>query len=319
MKSIKLGQSGLEVTALGLGCMGMSAFYGRADDAEVQATLDRALELGCNFWDTADVYGPHRNEILLGEFLKGRRQRICLATKFGIVQDESGKIGLNGRPEYVKQACEDSLRRLQTDYIDLYYQHRVDPAVPVEETVGAMGDLVSAGKVRYIGLSEANPVQLRSAHAVHPLSALQSEYSLWTRDVEDGVLATCRELGIGLVAYSPLGRGFLAGSVVSLSDLEDDDWRRANPRFTEEAMQANAALVAVIDGVADSMGITKSQLALAWVLAQGEDIAVIPGTKRRRYLEQNCAVDDVELTLDQCESLRAMAEEIPVVGARYGR
>lgn len=319
MKSIKLGQSGLEVTALGLGCMGMSAFYGRADDAEVQATLDRALELGCNFWDTADVYGPHRNEILLGEFLKGRRQRICLATKFGIVQDESGKIGLNGRPEYVKQACEDSLRRLQTDYIDLYYQHRVDPAVPVEETVGAMGDLVSAGKVRYIGLSEANPVQLRSAHAVYPLSALQSEYSLWTRDVEDGVLATCRELGIGLVAYSPLGRGFLAGSVVSLSDLEDDDWRRANPRFTEEAMQANAALVAVIDGVADSMGITKSQLALAWVLAQGEDIAVIPGTKRRRYLEQNCAVDDVELTLDQCESLRAMAEEIPVVGARYGR
>ncbi len=318
MRRIQLGATGPEVTALGLGCMGMSEFYGEADATEVQATLDTALESGCNFWDTADVYGPHTNEVLLGNYLKNRRHHVCLATKFGIVRNDDGMVGLNGRPDYVKQACESSLRRLQTDYIDLYYQHRVDPAVPVEETVGAMSDLVGEGKVRYIGLSEAKPEQLRAAHAVHPLSALQSEYSLWSRDIEGDILSTCRDLGIGLVAYSPLGRGFLAGKLTSPDDLADDDWRRANPRFTAEAMEANAALVAAISSVAESLGITNSQIALAWVLAQGQDIAVIPGTKRRRYLEQNCAVDEITLSQEHLTALDDLAADMPVVGARYG-
>ena len=263
MKTIVLGKAGLTVPAIGLGCMGMSAFYGPTDESEALATLDRALELGCNFWDTSDIYGPYTNEELLAKSMRGRREKITLATKFGIVLKGGKVVGLNGTPEYLKQCCDESLARLQTDTIDLYYQHRIDPSVPLEETMGALADLVQAGKVRYIGLSEASSEQLRVANAVHPVSALQTEYSLWSREVEPDILPTCRELGIGFVGYSPLGRGFLTGELTKLEDLAEDDWRRDNPRFTEQAFAKNAALVAAIQNVAAGAGVTAGPIRAA--------------------------------------------------------
>jgi aryl-alcohol dehydrogenase-like predicted oxidoreductase len=318
MKMIKLGNGGLTVPAIGLGCMGMSAFYGPTDETEALATLDRALELGCNFWDTSDIYGPHTNEELLGKSLRGRRDSVVLATKFGIVVKDGQVAGLDGSPEYLKRCCDESLRRLQTDHIDLYYQHRVDPGVPVEETVGALADLVQAGKIRFIGLSEASSEQLRRAHAEHPVSALQTEYSLWSRDVEPEILPTCRELGIGFVGYSPLGRGFLTGALTTLDDLAEDDWRRNNPRFTEQAFTKNAALVEAVEGIASGAGVKAGQVALAWLLHKGDDICLIPGTKRIRYLEENCAAEDIELSDSEMAQLDALSELFEIEGARYG-
>ena len=318
MKSIPLGNCGLNVPVIGLGCMGMSAFYGPTDETEALATLDEALELGCNFWDTSDIYGPHTNEELLGKSMRGRRDEVVLATKFGILHKDGQIVGLDGSPDYIRRACEDSLKRLQTEVIDLYYQHRVDPAVPLEDTVGALAELVQAGKVRYIGLSEASPEQLRKAHAVHPVSALQTEYSLWSREVESEILPTCRELGIGFVGYSPLGRGFLTGELTSLDDLAADDWRRYNPRFTEHALAHNAALVEAIKVVAGAAGVTAGQVALAWLLSKGDDICLIPGTKRIKYLQQNCDAANVRLSPDQLEQLDALSEQFDVEGARYG-
>ncbi len=316
-KTVKLGREGFEVPAVGLGCMGMSEFYGASDRAENLNVLDRAVEIGCTFWDTADMYGPFTNEELLSEALRGRRDKIALATKFGISRGEDGQwFGIKGGADYVRQSCDASLKRLGTDYIDLYYQHRVDPDTPIEETVGAMAELVAAGKVRFIGLSEADAETIERAHRVHPITAVQTEYSLWSRDVEEDVLPTLRRLGIGLVAYSPLGRGFLTGQIRGRSDLQKDDWRLENPRFSDEAMAANLTLVEEIEKLAEAKKVLPAQLALAWLLAQGEDIAAIPGTRRIERLEQNMSAADIELSEHDVSHLSALAAR-GVVGSRY--
>jgi aryl-alcohol dehydrogenase-like predicted oxidoreductase len=314
----ELGRSGLFVSALGLGCMGMSEFYGEGDDTESIATIHRSLDLGMNFLDTADMYGVGRNEELVGRAIGDRRDTVVLATKFGNVRTpDGGFAGVCGTPEYVTSACDASLQRLGMDVIDLYYQHRVDPNVPIEETVGAMAELVQAGKVRYLGLSEAAPVTIRRAASVHPIAALQTEYSLWSREPEDALLPTCRELGIGFVAYSPLGRGFLTGQFQSPEDFPEGDYRRNAPRFQGENFTKNLALVKEIEKMAAEKGIAPSQLALAWVLAQGDDIVPIPGTKRRTYLEQNHAALFVTLTPDELSRLDAIAPQGAASGARY--
>jgi aryl-alcohol dehydrogenase-like predicted oxidoreductase len=317
MKYHKLGHSDLEISVIGLGCMGMSEFYGSAQEAESIATLHRALELGVNFFDTADMYGPRTNEILVGKAIADRREKVVLATKFGVMRNEKGEfLGINGQPDYVHSACDASLQRLGVEVIDLYYQHRVDPDVPIEETVGAMAELVQAGKVRYLGLSEAEPAILRRAQAVHPISALQTEYSLWSREPEGEILDTTRELGISFVAYSPLGRGFLTGQIKRYEDLAEDDWRRNNPRFQGENFSKNLVLVERINELAQDKGVTPAQLALAWVLAQGEELVTIPGTKRRTYLEQNLGALEVTLSKDD---LARIDEAFPVGAAKGTR
>jgi aryl-alcohol dehydrogenase-like predicted oxidoreductase len=316
MESVALGTQGLAVSRQGLGCMGMSEFYGRRDDDESIATIHRALELGVTLLDTADIYGPHTNERLVGRAIAGRRDQVVLATKFGIVRDPNDPAarGTNGRPDYVKRACEDSLQRLGIDHVDLYYQHRVDPTTPIEETVGAMAELVAEGKVRFLGLSEAAPDRIRRAHATHPISALQSEYSLFARQPEGQILPTVRELGIGFIPYSPLGRGLLTGSVRSLDDLDDNDFRHSQPRFQGNNLAGNLAIVARVEAVAAEKGATPAQIALAWVHAQGRDVVPIPGTKRRRYLEENVAAVAIELSAGDIERL----EELGVAhGERY--
>ncbi|MDX6439299.1 MAG: hypothetical protein QOF45_1882 [Gaiellaceae bacterium] len=318
METRKLGSQGLEVSALGLGCMGMSEFYGTADEGEAIATIHRAIELGVTFLDTADMYGWGANERLVGKAIADRRDQVVLATKFGNMRGPAGEfLGISGKPEYVRSACEASLERLGVDTIDLYYQHRVDLETPIEDTVGAMAELVEEGKVRYLGLSEAAPDTIRRAHSVHPISALQTEYSLWTRDPEAEILPTVRELGIGFVAYSPLGRGFLTGRIRSVEDLEETDFRRRGPRFQEENLRQNLALVAEVEALAAEKGVTPSQLALAWVLARGDDIVPIPGTKRRKYLEENAAAAEIELTPEEIERLEQAFPVGATAGDRY--
>jgi aryl-alcohol dehydrogenase-like predicted oxidoreductase len=318
MKRVRLGAQGLEVSALGLGCMGMSEFYGDADENNAVATIKRALDLGVSLLDTADMYGPFKNEKLVGKALAGRREEVQLATKFGIERGEDGaRLGINGRPDYVRAACDASLARLGVEVIDLYYQHRVDPNVPIEETVGAMAELVAAGKVRYLGLSEAAPATIRRAHAVHPITALQTEYSLWTRDVEQEILPTVRELGIGFVAYSPLGRGFLSAQIRRPGDLDDGDFRAFNPRFQEGNIERNLELVDRIAEIAAEKKATPAQLALAWVLAQGGDVVPIPGTTRVSHLEQNLAALEIELDKQDLARIEEAFPRDATAGERY--
>ena len=318
MESRKLGANGPTVSAEGLGCMGMSEFYGTADQGEARKTIERALDLGVSFLDTADMYGPFTNEKLVGEAISDRRDEVVLATKFGNVRGENGeRLGVRGDPEYVRKCCEDSLRRLGVERIDLYYQHRVDPGVSIEETVGAMAELVEQGKVAHLGLSEAAPETIRRAHATHPIAALQTEYSLWSRDPEDEILPTVRELGIGFVAYSPLGRGFLTGRFKSIDDLPEDDFRRVSPRFEGENFDRNLELVEQVTAIAEEKGVAAGQLALAWVLAQGEDIVPIPGTKRVRYLEQNVAAAEIELSDEELRRIGEVAPAGAAAGDRY--
>jgi len=318
METRELGRQGLTVSALGLGCMGMSAFYGPRDEAESIATIQRALDLGLTFFDTADVYGPFTNEELVGKAIRDRRDAVVLATKFGIIRTEDPNFrGVDGRPEYVRACCEASLRRLGVETIDLYYQHRVDPKTPIEETVGAMSELVHEGKVRFLGLSEAAPDTIRRAHAVHPITALQSEYSLWSRDAEDEVLATCRTLGVGFVAYSPLGRGFLSGVIRRLDDLAEDDQRRSHPRFQGENFQKNLDLVRGVQEIAAEKGATAPQVALAWILARGRDIVPIPGTKRRTYLEENLRALEVSLSAADLARIENLFPKGAAHGPRY--
>lgn len=323
MKSTPLGSQGLKVSRIGLGCMGMSDFYGtpderKAKEADSIALIHRALDSGLNFLDTADIYGPFTNEILVGKAITERREQVVLATKFGNVRDESGSfLGINGRPEYVRAACDASLKRLNVDHIDLYYQHRVDTSVPIEETVGAMSELVHAGKVRFLGLSEAASQTIRRAHKVHPITALQTEYSLWSRDPEDEVLPTVRELGIGFVAYSPLGRGFLSGRYKNFDDLPADDWRRNMPRFQGENFQKNVELVERVEEIAKEKGVTAAQLALAWVLHQGDDIVPIPGTTKLKNLEENTGALNIQLSTDELARIDEAAPKGATVGDRY--
>ena len=312
-----LGSQGLTTSVIGLGCMGMSQAYGAGDDAESVATISRALDLGVTFLDTSDAYGPHLNEVLVGSAIRGRRDEVVLATKFGILRDpaDPAKRGVDGRPEYVRNAVEQSLRRLDVERIDLYYQHRVDPNVPIEDTVGAMAELVAAGKVAHLGLSEASPDSIRRAHATHPIAALQSEWSLWSRDIEREVVPLCRELGIGIVPYSPLGRGFLTGAVADLDQLAADDFRRTQPRFQGDNLERNLALVDVLRSVAAAKGCTPAQVALSWVIGRGEDVVAIPGTKRRTYLEQNVAACSVPLDAAELKQLEGLSAQ--VAGDRY--
>ena len=318
MKTRRLGSSGPEVSAIGLGCMGMNAFYStNRDDAESKRTIDRAIDLGVTFLDTADIYGPHINEELVGEAIRGKRDKVVIATKFGNRVDGNGRRFIDGSPEWVREAVEGSLKRLGIDEIDLYYQHRVDRNVPIEDTLGAMAELVKAGKVRYLGLSEASPATIERAHAVHPITALQSEYSLWTRDMEGEVLDTCRRLGIGFVPYSPLGRGFLTGAITKPEDFVEDDYRRMSPRFQGDNFRKNLELVAAIQALAERKGVTASQLALAWVLAQGADLVPIPGTKRRGYLEENVGALEVGLTQGELDEIDQVFPADAVQGTRY--
>src|SRR5580704_6580397 len=318
MKQVALGSLGLKVSRMGLGCMGMSEFFGKTDDAESIATIHLALDRGMNFLDTADMYGVGKNEVLVGKAIHGRRKEVVLATKFGNQRSPDGKfLGVNGRPEYVRACCEASLQRLNVDVIDLYYQHRVDTKTPIEDTVGAMADLVKHGKVRYLGLSEAAPATIRRAHRVHPIAALQTEYSLWTRDPEDDILATVRELGIGFVAYSPLGRGFLTGEFKRPEEIPEDDFRRFNPRFQGDNFHKNLDLVHHIEALAKAKGATPAQIALAWVTAQGEDIVPIPGTKKRSRLEENLRAVDIALTPAELEEINRVLPKGSTAGTRY--